>query len=59
MCRAIREDAGISQEDIAGTFDPPIARQTVSRWETGDRRPRGERLVQYAELLRSIRSEAL
>lgn len=58
MRRAIREDAGITQDDIAGTFSPPIARQTVSRWETGNRRPRGDHLVQYSELLRHLQRRA-
>jgi excisionase family DNA binding protein len=56
MCRAIRREAGITQVDIARSLEPAVTRETVSRWETGDRRPRGEHLVQYVESLRSLQS---
>lgn len=52
--RSIRESAGLSQDDLARVFDPPIHRETVSRWEAGERTPRGKRLVQYVAILRRL-----
>ena len=55
--RAIRLGARLSQQDIADAMNDAgvgITRATVSRWETGDRRPRGEALVRYTEILRSL-----
>lgn len=54
MARAIREAAGVSQADVAGSFDPPISRAAVSRWESGERRPRGSHLEQYVEILEAL-----
>jgi DNA-binding transcriptional regulator YiaG len=54
---AIRQDAGLSQEDVAGAVG--VTRAAVSRWETGDRRPRGDLLVAYSELLQGLRREGL
>ena len=53
--RAIREAAGVSQEDVARVFDPPVHRETVSRWERGERTPRGQHLLAYVELLEVLR----
>lgn len=53
--RAIREDAGLSQADLAEPLG--VTRAAVCRWETGDRRPRGRLLVAYAELLQTLRRE--
>lgn len=47
--RAIREAVGATQADIADELG--IHRETVSRWESGERTPRGEKLVHYVELL--------
>ncbi|HVL92443.1 MAG TPA: helix-turn-helix transcriptional regulator [Acidimicrobiales bacterium] len=55
MRRAIREASGLSQEDIAQAFQPPIHRETVSRWERGERTPRGALLVAYVALLDELR----
>jgi DNA-binding transcriptional regulator YiaG len=52
MRQAIRRDAGLSQVDLAQSIG--VDRATVSRWETGTRRPRGDQLVAYVELLRSL-----
>ncbi len=35
--------------------DVGVAVATVSRWETGKRRPRGSAAVRYGELLESLR----
>lgn len=53
MRRAIREAAGASQEDVGQAVG--VHRETVSRWERGLRRPRGEQLVSYVELLDRLR----
>jgi transcriptional regulator with XRE-family HTH domain len=50
--RAIRQDAGLSQQDIAEVVG--VTRESVSRWETGNRRPVGGHLEAYAELLRKL-----
>lgn len=54
VARAIREDAGVSQEDIALALDPPVTRAAVSRWESGDRRPTGAHLEQYVRILEEL-----
>jgi transcriptional regulator with XRE-family HTH domain len=50
--RAIREQAGLAQEDLARALG--IHRETISRWEKGTRTPRGDLLARYAELLREL-----
>lgn len=54
--RAIRERARVSQDDIGA--DIGVTRAAVARWEAGTRRPRGEHLVRYAELLDQLREVA-
>jgi len=51
--RALREDAGLSQDDIAATMG--VHRETVSRWERGLRTPRGDSLLNYVSLLGELR----
>ncbi len=51
--RALRESAGLTQEDVAGSVG--VRRESVSRWETGARTPRGSTLVAYAELLEALK----
>jgi transcriptional regulator with XRE-family HTH domain len=53
LARAIREAAGVSQGRIAEELG--VDRVTVTRWETGLRRPRGERASAYAELLSQLK----
>lgn len=53
--RAIRQAAGLTQQDLADPCE--VDRATVSRWESGARRPRGPDLVRYSELLRSLRED--
>lgn len=53
--KAIREAAGISQRRIA--VELGVHPLTVQRWEKGTRRPRGELLVRYAQLLEELRQE--
>ena len=53
MRRLIREQARLSQEDIAGVLK--IDRATVSRWESGERTPRGKLAETYKQLLDRLR----
>ncbi len=50
--RRIRVAAGLSQAELAEGcgVTPP----TISRWEAGDRQPRGEPARRYAELLEAL-----
>jgi transcriptional regulator with XRE-family HTH domain len=50
--RAIREAAGVSQADIAAALG--VDRVTVTRYESGARTPRGERLAAYVRVLREL-----
>ena len=47
--RAVRESAGISQTDLAKALN--VDRATVSRWESGDRRPGPDVLQRYLAAL--------
>jgi transcriptional regulator with XRE-family HTH domain len=51
--RALRIARDLTQDDTAELME--VARATVSRWETGQREPRGELRRKYAELLRELR----
>lgn len=53
--RAIRISAGVVQQDIADAFQPPVHRETVSRWERGERMPRGRNLIAYVTVLNELR----
>jgi transcriptional regulator with XRE-family HTH domain len=50
--RALRESAGLTQSEIGEALG--VRRESVSRWEAGLRMPRGDLLIQYAELLESL-----
>jgi transcriptional regulator with XRE-family HTH domain len=53
--RRIRLAAGLSQAELAAAVGvSPVA---ISRWEAGDRRPRGGAAVAYAQLLRELAQE--
>lgn len=52
MRRWIRKQARLSQAEIAGALK--IDRATVSRWETGQRLPRGTLAEAYANLLNRL-----
>lgn len=47
--RLLREQAGLSQADLAATLD--VTRTAVTRWELGQRSPRGELAERYAAAL--------
>lgn len=51
----LRVVAGVTQDDIARELG--VHRETVSRWERGERMPRGRLLVEYVAVLRMLRSE--
>ena len=50
--RVIRESAGLSASEVARQLDKSPA--TVSRWERGERVPRGDAAEQWAQLLRQL-----
>ena len=56
LAREIRVAAGASQAQVAAELG--AATNTVSRWETGSRRPSGEVRVAYARLLEDLREVA-
>jgi DNA-binding transcriptional regulator YiaG len=47
--RALREEAGLSQSEVARTLR--VTPQAVTRWETGSRTPRGDTALRYARFL--------
>jgi DNA-binding transcriptional regulator YiaG len=51
--RAIREAAGVTQEDLSAVLG--VTRASLSRYETGSREPRGEIRQLYAEALEALR----
>ena len=55
MLRAIRRSAGVSQAAVAEVCG--VDRASVSRWESGTRRPSGPRLVAYMGLLEQLAAE--
>lgn len=50
--RAIRESARVSQSEIARSLG--VSQACVSRWEAGDRLPRGKPAQRYARMLRDL-----
>lgn len=53
MCRALRVSAGLSTTAVATPVG--VTRQTVSKWERGVRKPRGEHLRKYVAVLSTLR----
>ena len=52
QAQRIRVDAGLSQIEIARSIG--VSAGTVSRWESGDRRPVGDAALAYARVLLSL-----
>ncbi len=52
MRRAIRQDAGVTQQDVAREMG--VHRMTIARWEAGSHQPRGARLVDYIRVLEML-----
>jgi DNA-binding transcriptional regulator YiaG len=51
-CRAIREKASLSQEDLARLLG--VSRPALTRWESGQRKPFGDNCVRYLSVLERI-----
>jgi HTH-type transcriptional regulator/antitoxin MqsA len=51
--RALREEEGLTQDDVGQAIG--VHRETVSRWERGQRTPRGEHRAAYTDLLQELR----
>jgi DNA-binding XRE family transcriptional regulator len=49
MRRLLRVRAGLTQAELAGLLG--VRRNAVTRYETGDREPRGQTRASYADLL--------
>lgn len=56
VCRALREAAGVSQDDVAKAIG--VSRATVGHWETGRRRPWPRHLESYMEALQVLQEAA-
>lgn len=52
--KLIRMSSGATQQDVAEAVG--VSRAEVSRYERGDRSPRGERLVRYVDVLDVLRA---
>ena len=50
--RMLRIEAGLTQGEVAATVG--VTRTAISRWESGDRHPRGPLASRYAEVLREL-----
>lgn len=56
IARAFRRACGVTQERMAAELG--VSRATVTRWETGARRPRGRLARDYAKLIERLKVEA-
>jgi DNA-binding transcriptional regulator YiaG len=54
VCRAIREAAGVSQQQLADELG--VDRVTIARWELSLRSPRGELRRRYTDLLEELQA---
>lgn len=52
MCRAIRINAGVTQEELAAAVG--VSRQTLIHWERAERRPRLDARERYARALQLL-----
>lgn len=55
VCRSIRRAANITQAEVAQLVG--VSRETISRWESGDRRPSGRHLSEYLAVLGRLAGE--
>lgn len=53
--RRLREKAGVSQQALAASVG--VTSASISRWESGERTPRGVRLIRYVSALRRFARE--
>ena len=54
--RTLRVACGLTQTEIAAQIG--VSSVAVSRWESGDRTPRGDAALRYARLLAALRKAA-
>ena len=52
LARGVRERAGLTQAELAAALD--VTQETVSRWELGQRVPRGVKADAYSAILRDL-----
>ena len=52
ILREIREDAGLTREQVCALLDPPISSKTLERWEKGTHHPDDRRMGQLALIYR-------
>ena len=52
--KTLREQAGLTQRDLAQVLQVEGPACTISRWETSSRRPRGRLLDAYLDVLRRL-----
>jgi len=57
LARAIRQSAGVSQARLAEEVG--VNRVTLTRWELGQRTPRGAARLRYADVLAELEREVL
>lgn len=50
--RALRERAGLSQQEVAAAVG--VSRESVTKYEHGERTPTGPRRIAYAQALREM-----
>jgi DNA-binding transcriptional regulator YiaG len=55
MRRALRVSAGLSAAEVADALG--VTRQAISRWERGEREPRGPLLTEYVAVLDAIAAQ--
>ena len=55
--KAIRESKKMTQAEVAKNLN--VSRTTVTMWETGESRPRAEKLIQLAKLFNCTVDELL
>lgn len=53
--RALREAAGLSQQELADAVD--CSRAAIGYYETGARTPRGDLLVRYVAALKALQAD--
>lgn len=54
--RRIRERRYLSRAEVAEALG--VTESTVFRWESGDRKPRGDAAVRYADFLRLLEGQS-
>ena len=52
ILRTVREDAGLTREQVCQLLDPVISTKTLERWEKGTHTPSDRRMSQLAMIYR-------